>query len=86
MLVDLGALAAFVTLALFSQRFWPLWVAGLQMTASTAHALKMFDAGLLPLAYAMAERFWSYPILVIIAVGAFREHRRRSDVPATADA
>ena len=76
MVVDLVTLAAFITLALFSKRFWPLWVAGLQMTASTAHALKMFDAGLVPLAYAVAERFWGYPILIIIAVGAYRHHRR----------
>lgn len=76
MVVDLVTLAAFITLALFSKRFWPLWVAGLQMTASTAHALKMFDAELVPLAYAVAERFWGYPILIIIAVGAYRHHRR----------
>ena len=78
MLVDLATLGAFITLALFSKRFWPLWVAGLQMTASTAHALKMFDASLVPLAYAVAERFWGYPILMIIAVGAYR-HRRRAE-------
>ena len=76
MAVDLATLAAFVTLALRSRRFWPLWVAGLQLTASTAHALKLFDASLLPIAYAAAERFWSYPILLIIAIGAFRAHRR----------
>ena len=76
MIVDLATLAAFVTLALFSRRFWPLWVAGLQLTASTAHALKLADASLLPLAYAAAERFWSYPILLLIAIGAFRAHRR----------
>jgi hypothetical protein len=78
MIVDLATLTAFVTLALTSRRFWPLWVAGLQLTASAAHALKLFDASLLPLAYAAAERFWSYPILLIIAIGAYRAHRRRS--------
>lgn len=81
MAVDLATLGAFVTLALFSRRFWPLWVAGLQMTASAAHALKLFDAALVPLAYAVAERFWGYPILLIIAFGAYR-HRRRSQAAA----
>ncbi len=76
MIVDLATLTAFVTLALTSRRFWPLWVAGLQLTASTAHALKLVDASLVPFAYAAAERFWSYPILLIIALGAFRAHRR----------
>lgn len=76
MAVDLATLAAFVTLALTSRRFWPLWIAGLQLTASAAHALKLFDQSLVPLAYAAAERFWSYPILLIIAIGAFRARRR----------
>ena len=34
MLVDLAVLAGFVTVALRSKRFWPLWVAGLQLTTS----------------------------------------------------
>ncbi len=76
MAVDVATLGAFVALALFSQRFWPLWVAGLQMTASAAHALKFIDNALVPLAYAVAERFWGYPILLIIGLGAFRAHRR----------
>lgn len=31
-----------------------------------------------PIAYAAAERFWSYPTLVIIALGAWRQHRGRT--------
>ncbi len=81
MIVDLATLAAFVALALFSDRFWPLWIAGLQLTASTAHLLKLVNDDLVPLAYAMAERFWSYPILIIIAIGAFRAERRRTRGP-----
>ncbi len=76
MIVDLATLAAFITLALYSKRFWPLWIAGLQLTASISHLLKLFDTDLVPLAYAVAERFWSYPILMIIVCGAFRAHRR----------
>ena len=83
MIVDLATLAAFVTLALFSRRYWPLWVAGLQLTASTAHGLKLIDASIVPYAYAAAERFWSYPILLIIAIGAFRAHRRERRASAS---
>ena len=81
MIIDLALLAAFVTLALFSSSFWPLWIAGLQLTASTAHFLKYLDSNLLPLAYAVAERFWGYPILLIIAIGAFRANRRAVAAP-----
>ena len=63
MLVDLGVLAGFITVALRSNRFWPLWVAGLQLTTSLGHILKGVDHDLLPRAYGAALQFWSYPIL-----------------------
>jgi hypothetical protein len=75
--VDLLVLAAFTYIALRSERFWPLWVAGLQLTASMAHMLKSIELGLMPQAYAAATRIWSYPILIIIAVGAWRAHKRQ---------
>jgi len=76
MLVDLGVLAAFVAVALRSKRFWPLWVAGLQLTTSIGHLLKGIDQDLLPRAYGAALQFWSYPILLILAVGTYRSHQR----------
>ncbi|MFL6779955.1 MAG: hypothetical protein ACJ8E8_13075 [Sphingomicrobium sp.] len=76
LLVDLGVLAGFITVALRSNRFWPLWVAGLQLTTSLGHILKGVDQDLLPRAYGAALQFWSYPILIILAVGTYRSHRR----------
>ena len=76
LLVDLAVLAGFVTVALRSNRFWPLWVAGLQLTTSIGHMLKGIDQDLLPRAYGAALQFWSYPILIIVAVGTYRRHRR----------
>ena len=78
LLVDLGALAAFIFLALRSDRFWPLWVAGLQLTTVIAHALKGIQLDLMPQAYAAAARFWVYPIFLIIVVGTFRSARKRA--------
>ena len=71
MLVDIGALFAFTVLALRSDRFWPLWVAGLQLTTVIAHLLKSVELDLMPQAYAAAARFWVYPIFLIIVVGTF---------------
>ena len=82
MLVDFAVLAGFVTVALRSNRFWPLWVAGLQLTTSIGHVLKGIDQDLLPRAYGAALQFWSYPILIILAVGTFRRHRRSLGAPA----
>ena len=76
LLIDIATLAAFVFIALRSERFWPLWVSGLQLTTSIAHLLKVIDPTLLPIAYSAAARMWSYPILIILAVGTWRGERR----------
>lgn len=75
--VDLLALGVFTHVALRTDRFWPLWVSGLQLTTSIGHILKAINPDLLPLAYAAALRFWSYPILLILFVGTWRDYRRR---------
>ena len=75
--VDLLALAGFVAIALRSERFWPLWVAGLQLTTIVGHLLKAIHLDLVPHAYAAAARLWVYPIFLIIVVGTWRSHQRR---------
>ena len=81
LLIDLAVLAAFVFVALRSPRFWPLWVAGLQLTTSMAHLMKAIDQTLLPMAYGAAIALWSYPILIILAIGTWRGHRRPRAAP-----
>lgn len=75
-IVDVVAFLAFTYAALISDRFWPLWVSGLQLTTNLGHVMKAVDVHLLPLAYAAALRFWGYPILIILAVGVWRSQRR----------
>jgi hypothetical protein len=76
MLIDGLMLLVFVAVALRSNRFWPLWVAGLQLTTSVAHLLKGLHLELLPKAYGAALAFWSYPILLILVIGTYRHQRR----------
>lgn len=79
MIVDLLALAAFTAIALRSERFWPLWVAGLQLTTTLAHFLKAIEIDLMPQVYAAAARLWVYPIFAIIVIGTWRHHRRSGE-------
>ncbi len=76
LVVDVMTFAAFVTVALTSSRFWPLWIAGLQLTTLLAHVFRIMSSDIIPIAYAAAGRFWSYPILLILVVGTWRHHRR----------
>ena len=79
MLIDALVLLAFIWIALTSQRFWPLWVAGLQLTNSISHLMKFADIQLMPRAYGAAAAMWSYPILLVLAIGTWRSRRRGAD-------
>ena len=79
MIIDLLVLLVFIWIALRSDRFWPLWVAGLQLTNSISHLMKFADIDLMPRAYAAAAALWSYPILAILVIGTWRSQRRDSD-------
>jgi hypothetical protein len=81
LIVDTAVLFTVVAIALVSDRFWPLWVAGLQLVDSMAHLMKAIDANLLPTVYGAAERFWSYPILLILFIGAWRQQHRPESAP-----
>ncbi len=76
-IVDVAVLIGFGAIALRSERFWPLWVAGLQLTTILAHLFKLIDFDLIPRVYAAAARFWVYPIFMIIVIGTWRSHQRR---------
>ena len=75
--VGTEVLFAVLAIALASDRFWPLWAAGLQLVGSVSHVLKAVQSDLLPHVYGAAERFWSYPILVVLFIGAWRQHQRQ---------
>jgi len=84
MLVDMAVFAGFLWVALRSERFWPLWIAGLQLTTILGHLLKAADTGLFARAYGAALMFWGYPILIILAIGTWRGERRRQSDRAAA--
>lgn len=75
-IVDVVALAAFVAVALMSSRYWPLWVAGFQLTSVGSHIIMAVHEDLVPRVYAAAERFWIYPILFALVAGSARTGRR----------
>lgn len=79
LIVDTGVLLALLAIALISDRFWPLWVAGLQLVDSMSHVMKAIDPQLVPMVYGAAERFWSFPILLILLLGTWRQHKREVD-------
>lgn len=75
--VDFLAFSGFTWIALRSDRFWPLWVAGLQLTTLMSHLMKAVNLDLIPYVYAASARFWVYPIFLAIVIGTWRSHQRQ---------
>ena len=82
--VDILTFLAFTAVAMKSDRFWPLWISGLQLTTTFGHLLKAFEDQLVPIAYAVALRSWSYLIQIILAVAVWRSQRRMQAERTTA--
>ena len=75
-ILDLATLLAFGALALFADRFWPLWITGIHMIGVATHSAKLVDPAIVPWVYGATQALWSYPILLAIVVGTVR-HRKR---------
>ena len=75
-LVDVATLVAFLALALRAERYWTLWIAALQLIGTAGHAVKLVDPNVIPRAYAFVTVFWSYPMLLLIALGTYRHQQR----------
>ena len=78
MLVDAGLLLYLVWLAMRSDRFWPLYAAGFQVVGTTIHVARFADPNIFHAAYAFAQVFWAYPVLLALAAGTWLEARYRT--------
>lgn len=79
-LVDLLMLAALVNLALYSDRFWPIWVTSFHLIAVTTHLARLVDQSVAALAYANAAAFWAYPMMIALAFGTWNHQRRERSI------
>ncbi len=80
-IVDLLMLAALINLALYSDRYWPLWVTSFHLIAVTIHVASLVDRSVAALAYAWAAEFWAYPMLLTLAAGTWNHRRRQASRP-----
>lgn len=76
LLVDLILLAVLLCIAAYADRWWTLWIAAFHMLGTSAHLVRFLDADVLRFVYALFSAAWSYPIVLLLAVGTLR-HRDR---------
>ena len=74
--IDVALLIALVIVALKADRMWPIALAALHLDSTAAHILKLFDAEVIRVTYAVMIIMWAYPMQVILAIGTLRHQRR----------
>jgi bacteriorhodopsin len=84
LVIDALFLILLVTVALRSQRYWPLFAAAFQLLAVLTHFARMIDPGVRAWAYYTAGIIWTYVTLAALAVGAYNRWRERSQPAAKA--
>lgn len=75
-IVDIGVLLGYIAVALFADRLWPMFIAGLQGAEIGIHLIRMTAPDVLPFGYAIGLAIWGYFMLMTLAYGT-HQHRRR---------
>jgi hypothetical protein len=75
-LTDLILFGLLVAIALVSTRFWPMLMASMQGCGLLGHLTRPLGPHILPQAYFATVAFWSFPIVILLAVATWR-HRIR---------
>ena len=82
LLVDAGALAVFIWVALRSPRYWPLFAAGFHLLSVVTHLARVVDPTVGGWAYLTAGLIWGYLLLATIAYGAWTAPQKARTDPA----
>ena len=73
--VDAVTFVIFIVIALRANRFWPLWVSALLGLGVLGHLGRLVGPDFW-WAYAVVLTIWSYPIVLLFAIGTFLHQRR----------
>lgn len=79
--VDLAIFLAYLWLALRSDKYWPLGMAGLALAVMGGHALRLVMPGLPAWQYWLGSVVWSWGMVLTLLGGIIRHHRRNLPGP-----
>lgn len=77
LLVDASLLVLLLLISLRSEKFWPLWIVAMHALSTLSH-LSPFVPHMQPMGYWRAAASWSWPILIVLALGIRDHHREQS--------
>lgn len=76
LVADVLLLIAVCIIAIRANRWWPIPAAACQLVAVLVHVGKLFDPDMIPNGYAFLTTIWSWPMVMLLAIGT-GAHRRR---------
>ncbi len=76
LIVDVIVLAGLLALALFSDRYWPLWITAFHAISVYTHLAAATGVHSVALIYASVAAFWIYPMMAVLVLGTFQFRRR----------
>jgi hypothetical protein len=79
-MVDATCLFALAWLALYSNRYWIIWIVGFQTSAVAAHLARLLAPDIVPKAYEALVAFWGIPMLAVMVAGARKDWRFDKDL------
>jgi len=78
LLTDILLLVALCAIAIRANRWWPIPVAGCQLVAVLVHAGKLLYPSMIPDSYALLTTIWSWPMVILLGLGAWAYRRRQA--------
>ena len=74
--IDLVLFVALTAVSAVANRYWPIWMAALQLFAIATHLVRAWDPSLWAAAYWLVTTKLAYPMLLLLYLGT-RRHRLR---------
>lgn len=76
LLIDSGLLLLLGTIAMRSDRYWPLFATGFLLTGVLLHLLQLMFPSMKPDTYADLTTVWAYPTQLSLVIGTLVEARQ----------
>lgn len=84
LIIDGMTMLAITTLALSTNRYWPMWFAGFCLVGLMTHVAAAAMPEFAAKAYSLSQGFWAYPAIGSMALGTWFQRRRKNIMPSDA--
>jgi hypothetical protein len=76
--VDVALFVALTWVALLSDRYWPIFMAGFHLLDVLTHVGRIVDRAMPRWSYHTAAQIWGYLMIIALAIGTWNAWRGRS--------